>query len=132
MLPLARRVASRLYCPSISKLLVVWIVLHHQYGLHSESHSRPHLFLQRLTAPLVVDQRWHVQMMSDTVSPELLVHMISMSIRVLLDSLSYLGEAHPRFTFAYAHKHGLPGYARQFGYLGVEFRSILVIEQDHD
>ena len=71
-------------------------------------------------------------MMSDTMSPEFLIHMVSMSIRVLLNSLSYLGEAHPRFTLAYAHKHGLPCYARQFGYLGVELRAILVVEQYHD
>ena len=90
VLPLARRISPRLYRPPISELLVVWIFVHHQNGLHRECHSWPHLFLLGLATPLMVDQWGHVQVVSDPMSPKFLVYMVSVSIRILLDSFSNL------------------------------------------
>ena len=62
---------------------------------------------------LVVDERWHVEMVSYSVASKLFVYMVTVRMRVFLDCFPDLGELNTGFTLLNADEHGFPRHLRQ-------------------
>ena len=107
MLPLARRIAWQLVGPSITELNITYLscVVEHQNGLNCESHTRFHDFFRGQSCPVMMYHGRHVQMMSDSMATELLIHMIAILVCIILNDCADLTERHTRLTLFYSEVH---------------------------
>ena len=133
MLPLTRGIPWCLHRPPISKLFIVYFRMHHQYWFYRKRHSRTHLFRSRCWRPLVVDERWHVEMMRDSVTSKLFVYMIAVSVCILLDGVADLCELNAWLALVNAHKHRFSRYYRQTLDVRVHLYSfrLLIVQKYH-
>jgi len=78
----------------------------------------------------MVDEGWHVQVMSDTVTSELLVDKVTVLVRIVSNNVTDHLECLARFALIDCSVHRLPG---NFGQ-AMDFRSnfdIIILHENH-
>ena len=107
MLPLAAVITWRLHSPSIIELKVSLLLFKVEDWLDGERHPWSHFCFTSLGMSMVMDERRHMQLMSDTMASKHLIHMIAVVMRVIFYYLTYFIESLSWFALVDCYKHGL-------------------------